>query len=154
MSHTHVAWPAHAHTTPSRTLHFGHGARRCRQLAAAVADCAPRNPCTHTLPLVAAHYDSWRKENPQYMAFFYAPWCGHCKNAKPFYGKASTKISIPMVAMDCTGTGKATCDANDVSGFPTIKYFDGEETTDYSGSRDEAGFVGFLKKKDPNYEVE
>lgn len=35
---------------------------------------------------------------------------------------------------DCTASGKALCDANNVRGYPTIKVFKaGEEAEDYQG---------------------
>lgn len=50
--------------------------------------------------------------------------------------KDSTSVIIGDA--DCTASGKALCDANDVRGYPTIKYFNAEtgpKGTDYSGGR-------------------
>ena len=45
--------------------------------------------------------------------------------------------SVIIGDADCTASGKALCDANDVRGYPTIKYFNGENPkgADYSGGR-------------------
>jgi protein disulfide-isomerase-like protein len=94
------------------------------------------------------HFDEWREENKTFLSFFYAPWCGHCKAAKPHYGEASESANAPFVAMDCTGNGKKTCGKFDVSGFPTIKFFDGEgDPVDYSGARSVEGFKSFVNSR-------
>jgi hypothetical protein len=38
--------------------------------------------------------------------------------------------------VDCTAGGKALCDANGVSGYPTLKYGDPSDLQDYQGARD------------------
>ena len=45
--------------------------------------------------------------------------------------------SVVIGDADCTASGKALCDANDVRGYPTIKYFNAENPSgaDYSGGR-------------------
>jgi len=51
--------------------------------------------------------------------------------------KDSTSVLIGDA--DCTANGKELCDANEVRGYPTIKYFSGEtgpKGSDYSGGRD------------------
>jgi len=50
--------------------------------------------------------------------------------------KDSTSVIIGDA--DCTSTGKELCDANEVNGYPTIKYFTSEtgpKGADYSGGR-------------------
>jgi len=50
--------------------------------------------------------------------------------------KDSTSVVIGDA--DCTASGKELCDANEVRGYPTIKYFTGEtgpKGEDYSGGR-------------------
>jgi protein disulfide-isomerase A6 len=47
--------------------------------------------------------------------------------------------SVVIGDADCTASGKELCDANEVRGYPTIKYFSGEtgpKGSDYSGGRD------------------
>merc|ERR1712048_424090 len=92
------------------------------------------------------HFSEYKDETEQFLAFFYAPWCGHCKATKPHYGKASTKVSTPMLAFDCTGSAREICDKEEVKSYPTIKYFTDDDYEDYTGGRDEADFIKFLSE--------
>ena len=55
---------------------------------------------------------------------FYAPWCGHCKKAKPEYEKAGEHYKddrkVWYAGVDCT-IEKKTCEQFDVKGFPTFR---------------------------------
>ena len=57
---------------------------------------------------------------------FYAPWCGHCKNAKPELTAAADhykdNAKVEYAAVDCT-VHSSVCSAYEVSGYPTFKYF-------------------------------
>jgi len=73
---------------------------------------------------------------------FYAPWCGHCKKMAPAWNALmddfkdhETKI---IAEVDCTAAGKPLCDANGVKGFPTLKFGDPSDLSNYEGGRDEA----------------
>lgn len=80
---------------------------------------------------------------------FYAPWCGHCKNAKPHFTRAANEFKddpkVSFVAVDCTKE-KLSCEQYGVRGFPTIKYFNfGKNPQDYEGGREFNDFVNFMK---------
>ena len=49
----------------------------------------------------------------------------------------ASSSSVIIGDADCTASGKSLCDANDVRGYPTIKYFNSEnpDGKDYSGGR-------------------
>lgn len=59
---------------------------------------------------------------------FYAPWCGHCKALKPAWIDAAGQMKgkVKLGAVDCT-VHQSTCGQYQVQGYPTIKFFGGEE---------------------------
>lgn len=84
---------------------------------------------------------------------FFAPWCGHCKNLAPVYEEladaysyASDKVVIAKVDAD---NHKDLGKRFGVSGFPTIKWFDGksDKPSDYEGGRDLESFTKFITDK-------
>ncbi|XP_063244147.1 thioredoxin domain-containing protein 5 homolog [Bacillus rossius redtenbacheri] len=82
---------------------------------------------------------------------FYAPWCGHCSKLAPTWEElASTfhKGSDPDVIIgkvDCT-VETALCSENDVTGYPTLKFFKiGEsEGVKFRGTRDVSSLTSFI----------
>jgi protein disulfide-isomerase-like protein len=84
---------------------------------------------------------------------FFAPWCGHCKNLAPVYEElatvfqhASDKVTVASVDAD---EHKSLGKDYGVSGFPTIKWFDGKSNkpVDYSGGRDLESLSKFITEK-------
>lgn len=79
---------------------------------------------------------------------FYAPWCGHCKAAKPEFMSAANHFSddkkVAFAALDCTQY-PPVCSQHDVTGYPTFKYFTyGKKEFRYMGGRTEESFVEFM----------
>ena len=60
-----------------------------------------------------------------------------------------------MLALDCTASGKKTCDDFKVNGYPTIKFFSGgadSEPKDYDGGRTSKDFLTYVNKaQDPTW---
>eukprot|EP00271_Cylindrocystis_brebissonii_P022992 TRINITY_DN916_c0_g1_i1.p1 TRINITY_DN916_c0_g1~~TRINITY_DN916_c0_g1_i1.p1 ORF type:complete len:384 (+),score=84.69 TRINITY_DN916_c0_g1_i1:189-1340(+) len=83
---------------------------------------------------------------------FYAPWCGHCKSLAPVYEKVATAFKAEpsvVVAKVDADAHKDLGETYDVSGFPTIKYFAGDDTDGeaYEGGRSLSDFVDFINSK-------
>ncbi|CAF3646792.1 unnamed protein product [Adineta steineri] len=88
------------------------------------------------------------KKKKAALVFFYAPWCGHCKNAKPLFTKAAAALKdnpkVAFCAVDCTKS-QAMCKEHEVQGYPTIKYFSfGKFVSSYEDARTEEAFVEFM----------
>lgn len=97
-------------------------------------------------------------QNPSEPTFtmYYAPWCGHCKVAKPEFDEFA-KDGRVMVggkkcvvrAVDATDPkNKAEASAKGVQGFPTfILETPSGEPKFYEGKRTTAGYLEFLNKE-------
>ncbi|KZS88103.1 protein disulfide isomerase [Sistotremastrum niveocremeum HHB9708] len=85
---------------------------------------------------------------------FFAPWCGHCKNLAPVYEQLAdayshAKDKVVIAKIDADGVGKPTGKKYGVTGYPTLKWFDGTdaEPEAYSGGRDLESLANFIYKK-------
>jgi thioredoxin-like negative regulator of GroEL len=61
---------------------------------------------------------------------FYAPWCGYCKRLKPVYSEAATDTrgQYILAGMDVDKVENyAVRRQFNITGFPTIIYFEYEE---------------------------
>ena len=87
------------------------------------------------------------------LAEFYAPWCGHCKTLAPVYEELADafhaggdKVNIAKIdADDHKELGKKY----GVTGFPTLKWFDGKHSDPepYSGGRDLESLTKFVTEQ-------
>lgn len=98
-------------------------------------------------------YKPFLKKKKHALVMFYAPWCGHCKRVKPEFTKAADHFKDDprkaFVAIDCT-TRQPLCSVNEVSGYPTIKYFSylNKAVKSYSGGRTAEDFITFMSNPD------
>lgn len=77
---------------------------------------------------------------------FYAPWCGHCTNMKPFYHEAAKILRkdetiksdrvIVLAKVDATVEGPLS-DKHEVEGYPTLFVFRNGAKYEYEGPRGE-----------------
>jgi len=101
------------------------------------------------LHLNDANFKDSLKKRKHVLLMFYAPWCGHCKKAKPEYEKAAMEFvddrKVTFAAVDCT-ENQATCELFDVSGYPTFRYMSyGKKTFPYKGGREAQDFIDFMR---------
>ncbi|XP_066993332.1 protein disulfide-isomerase A5 [Anabrus simplex] len=105
---------------------------------------------TEVVHLTEATFKPFLKKKKHVLVMFYAPWCGHCKKAKPEFNRAAEFFrddpKVEFAAVDCTQFS-ALCNMFEVKGYPTIKYFHyfNKETRSYSGGRLEADFINFMQ---------
>ncbi|KAJ8917992.1 hypothetical protein NQ315_011445 [Exocentrus adspersus] len=98
-------------------------------------------------------FKQFLKKRKHVLVIFYAPWCGHCKKTKPEFTEAAVKFrddpKVEFAAVDCT-TQQAVCSANDVKGYPTLKYFSyyTKHTRPYNGGRTAGDFIQFMSNPD------
>ena len=77
------------------------------------------------------------------VVIFFAPWCGHCKTAKPEFEKAVANGGGKVVMVDATvPDNKKIVEKYGVRGFPTIKK--GNKT--HTGERTEKDIIEFATK--------
>ena len=98
--------------------------------------------------LTDENFKSFLKKRKHSLVMFYAPWCGHCKAAKPEYTAAAEQFrgnkKVSFAALDCTKFNPL-CKQHDVSGFPTFLYFNyGKQPSPYQGDRSQEGFAQFM----------
>jgi len=90
------------------------------------------------------------KKKKHVLLMFYAPWCGHCKKAKPEITAAAEHYKdnskVEYAAVDCT-IERSVCSAYEVSGYPTFKYFQyfNKVQKAYDGGRLKDDFIHFMK---------
>merc|ERR1719228_1859804 len=92
--------------------------------------------------------------SPHFVMFF-APWCGHCKRLAPVWEELAAKHNkdvdseVTIAKADCT-VATSLCSAQDVTGYPTLKFFkSGAEKDDgvkYRGNRDQAALEKFIRQ--------
>ena len=82
------------------------------------------------------------------MIFFYAPWCGHCKNAKPEFQKLMKMAKGKAHMIDCDDH-KEIAQKYDVKGFPTIRYYPkgpkNGNPREYNGNRTAEDMMQFMQ---------
>lgn len=81
---------------------------------------------------------------------FGVSWCPHCISAKPEFEALasiptiSEKVQIRYVDAEAE---KAATKGFEITGYPTFYLVNGSQKIKYSGSRDQTGFVAFLKQQ-------
>merc|ERR1711871_259410 len=94
-----------------------------------------------------SHLHSLHKEKKSMFLMFHAPWCDHCKRAKPHFGTLATeyKNDVTFGTVNCDAHYEL-CEEYQIEGYPTFYYF--AETLDdilsYGGPRNIENFRTFM----------
>lgn len=104
---------------------------------------------SHVEHLNDESFKPFLKKKKHVLVMFYAPWCGHCKRAKPEFVRAADHFKddpkVELAAVDCT-KHQAVCQVYEVRGYPTMKYFSYlKEVKEYSGGRTDKDFIKYLQ---------
>jgi len=103
------------------------------------------------LVLTDDNFEQAVKEHEMLLVEFYAPWCGHCIALEPEYKKAAKMLSeaespVSLAKVDATKE-KKVAEKFKIEGFPTLKFFNHGQPSEYSGPREAEGIVDWLTKK-------
>ncbi len=117
-------------------------------ICAVTVRAAPAEGAEDLVHLTNANFDEMIAKHDVAGVFFYAPWCGHCKNAKPEWAKAGDLLKeegIPMFAVNADeDENRPLAQRFGVQGFPTISIFrksDLENPLPYNGARTAEAFA-------------
>lgn len=93
-------------------------------------------------------YDSFktRSSNKTQMLWFFADWCGHCRNMKQEWMKASRsgKRFAEWHSIDCGESNEISRQFN-VRSFPSIKKLKHGRLREFQGNRTEKEFIRFAR---------
>lgn len=97
----------------------------------------------------AQHLDELLKSDAC-VCFFWAPWCGHCTQAKPEYMAAAQSHAQTLYVMcDCeNAVGADTLEKHGIAAFPTIRYYkNGRMVDEYAGAREQHEIVAWASSQ-------
>ncbi|XP_015590317.1 thioredoxin domain-containing protein 5 homolog [Cephus cinctus] len=89
-----------------------------------------------------------------HFVMFYAPWCGHCKRLAPIWEQLAEMLNededshVKIAKVDCT-TDSSVCSDQDVTGYPTLKFFKAGESKGikFRGTRDIPTLTSFINEQ-------
>ncbi|KAF5359143.1 hypothetical protein D9756_003414 [Leucocoprinus leucothites] len=108
---------------------------------------------SNVVDLTPDNFDQFVGQGKPALVEFFAPWCGHCKNLAPTYEQladafAHAKDKVVIAKVDADGAGKPLGKKYEVSGFPTLKWFDAAGKDEkYESGRDLDSLAAFVTKK-------
>lgn len=80
-----------------------------------------------------------------WFSMFYAPWCTHCFDIEPEFGRAGTMSRLDFILVDCE-ENKTYCKKRSVNRFPTFNYYEDGAIYPYEGGRTTREFLEFVAK--------
>jgi protein disulfide-isomerase/protein disulfide isomerase family A protein 5 len=125
--------------------------------AAQSAEASDEDFSKSVLALTNDNIADFKDKSTPGLVMFYAPWCGHCKEMKPPFGKVAAlakehDLKFGMAGVDCTssdGTPLCAADQFNVTSYPTTLFFAGKDASPvtYEEARTLKGLKNFLKAK-------
>eukprot|EP00730_Choanoeca_flexa_P005603 TRINITY_DN11984_c0_g3_i1.p1 TRINITY_DN11984_c0_g3~~TRINITY_DN11984_c0_g3_i1.p1 ORF type:complete len:585 (+),score=149.67 TRINITY_DN11984_c0_g3_i1:40-1794(+) len=108
-------------------------------------------PADRVVKLTNDNFDAFVDNEEIALVYFYAPWCGHCKQLTPEYEKAARDLytnnpRIKLAKVDATEETELAS-RFDVTGYPTLKIFRKGEASDYEGERQQHAIVSEMKEQ-------
>jgi len=111
-------------------------------------------PPTAVTVLTPSNFDSIVLDTSKYVfAEFYAPWCGHCKKLAPTWEKLANVFknekNVVIANLDADAH-KNLASKYEVSGFPTLLFFKGDDRTKgekYNGGRELTDLVKHINEQ-------
>ncbi|KAF9223397.1 disulfide isomerase [Gyrodon lividus] len=108
---------------------------------------------SNVIELIPDNFDSIIGQGKPGLVEFFAPWCGHCKNLAPVYEQLADAFShandkVVVAKVDADGAGRPLGQKYGVTGYPTLKWFDGKGNAEpYEGGRDFDALASFISTK-------
>lgn len=103
----------------------------------------------HTLQYTSENFSAEIIKKNHFI-MFYAPWCGHCQRLGPTWellAEVSNEDNsdVRIAKVDCT-TESGLCSEQDVTGYPTLKFYKAGETegVKFRGTRDLHSLTSFI----------
>jgi thiol-disulfide isomerase/thioredoxin len=96
------------------------------------------------------------KKSKHKVVYFFAEWCGHCRNLAPIWDDFVKKAKIEVSDVDFfkinVDKEKALSEAYGVKSLPDVRFISDNEETRFSGERTVEGLMEALKKMAPKQE--
>ena len=111
------------------------------------ADPDWKPPPSVVLQLTMDNFTKTAKTKDLMLAWFYAPWCKHCKQLEPEMEGAAGELEgwgVTVAKVDGTRE-KELADQYNVAGWPTIKMFRRGRVYEYNGPREKQNIIDFMK---------
>ena len=113
------------------------------------ADPDWKPPPSVVLQLTMDNFTKTAKTKDLMLAWFYAPWCKHCKQLEPEMEGAAGELEgwgVTVAKVDGTRE-KELADQYNVAGWPTIKMFRKGRVYEYNGPREKQNIIDFMKEQ-------
>lgn len=108
---------------------------------------------SNVVDLDPSNFDSVMLSGKPGLVEFFAPWCGHCKKLAPVWEEladsfAASHKTVTIAKVD-GDAHKELSTKYGITGFPTIKWFDGSDglPEDYTGGRGIEQFQEFVSER-------